>query len=128
MADHSVEPARRLGGRPSQLAGTAALSAIARPASAYDGAVYDVDQDNYFPYQSGEPLAERLPPFVSLDLRVDKRYTFKRWWLETYIDLLNVVRGENPEGVQYNYDYTEEAYVRGLPFLPSIGLRAEVAL
>ena len=98
------------------------------PYTPYDGAVYDVDQDNYFPYQSGEPLAERLPPFISLDLRADKRYTFKRWWLETYVDLLNVVRGENPEGVQYNYDYTEEAYVRGLPFLPSVGLRAEVAL
>ena len=69
-----------------------------------------------------------MPPFMALDLRADKRYTFKRWWLETYVDLLNVVRGENPEGVQYNYDYTEEAYVRGLPFLPSFGLRAEVAL
>ena len=33
-----------------------------------------------------------MPPFYALDLRVDKTYTFKRWWLETYIDLLNVVR------------------------------------
>jgi len=98
------------------------------PYTPYDGAVYDADQDIYYPFQSGEPLGERMPPFMALDLRADKRYTFKRWWLETYVDLLNVVRGENPEGVQYNYDYTEEAYVRGLPFLPSFGLRAEVAL
>jgi TonB family protein len=98
------------------------------PYTPYDGATYDVDQDLYYPYQSGEPLSDRLAPFMALDLRADKRYTFKHWWLETYIDLLNVVRGENPEGLQYNYDYTEEAYVRGLPFLPSFGLRAEVAL
>lgn len=98
------------------------------PYTPYSGAIYDVDQDNYYPFQTGEPLSERMPPFIALDLRADKRYTFKRWWLETYVDLLNVVRGENPEGLQYNYDYTEEAYVRGLPFLPSVGLRAEVAL
>ena len=60
-----------------------------------------------------------------MDLRVDKRYTFKRWWLETYLDLMNVVRGENPEFVNYNYDYTQTAYVRGLPFIASPGIRAE---
>jgi len=98
------------------------------PYTPYDGAIYDVDQDNYFPYQSGDPLSDRLAPFTSLDLRVDKRYTFKRWWLETYLDMLNVVRGENPEALQYNYDYTESAPIRGLPFIPSPGIRAEFAL
>ncbi|MGB0641170.1 MAG: TonB-dependent receptor plug domain-containing protein, partial [Myxococcota bacterium] len=98
------------------------------PYTPYDGGIYDVDQDAYTPYATGTPLSDRLPPFTSLDLRVDKVYTFKRWWLETYVDLLNVVRGENPETVQYNYDYTEEAYVRGLPFLPSVGFRAEFEL
>ena len=65
--------------------------------------------------------------FYALDLRVDKTYTFKRWWLETYIDLLNVVRGRNPEAIDYNYDYTESTFIRGLPFIPSVGLRAEYA-
>ena len=96
------------------------------PYTPYAGAVYDIDQDQYYPFPEGEPLNERLPPFIALDLRADKRFTFKRWWLEAYVDLLNVVRGENPESREYNYDYSETAYIRGLPFLPSIGVRAEV--
>jgi TonB family protein len=97
------------------------------PHTPYDGAIYDIDRANYLPFQVGETMSERLPPFYALDLRVDKRYTFKRWWLETYVDLLNVLSGENPEEQTYNYDYTESAYIRGLPFIPSIGLRAEYA-
>lgn len=96
------------------------------PYTPYDDAIYDIDQDLYYPFQEGETLSERLPPFMSLDLRVDKRFTFKHWWLEAYLDLMNVVRGENPESLDYNYDYTETAYIRGLPFLASPGVRAEV--
>jgi hypothetical protein len=43
----------------------------------------------------------------------------------TYVDLMNVVRGVNPEFEIYNYDYSEYAYVRGLPFIPNIGLEAK---
>ena len=56
------------------------------------------------------------------------KFTFKRWWLETYVDMLNVVRGENPEALHYNYDYTESAPIRGLPFIVSPGIRAEFSL
>jgi hypothetical protein len=96
------------------------------PYTPYEGAIYDIDQDSYFPYQGGDVLSDRLPPFMALDLRADKRFTFKHWWLEAYVDLMNVVRGENPESLEYNYDYTDTAYIRGLPFLPSPGVRAEV--
>ena len=95
------------------------------PYTPFENGVYDIDGDAYFPTQTGGGLSDRMPAFYSLDLRVDKTYTFKRWWLETYIDLLNVVRGRNPEAIEYNYDYTESTFIRGLPFIPSIGLRAE---
>ena len=55
----------------------------------------------------------------------DKLFTFKRWQLELYVDLLNAIHGKNPEDLQYNYDYTEETYIRGLPFIPSPGFQAE---
>ncbi len=98
------------------------------PYTPYDGAMYDADQDSYFPFQSGEALSDRLAPFMALDLRADKRFTFKRWWLEAYLDMLNVMRGENPEALRYNYDYTDSAPIRGLPFIPSPGIRAEFSL
>ena len=97
------------------------------PYTPFENGVYDIDGDAYFPTQTGGGSSDRMPPFYALDLRVDKTYTFKRWWLETYIDLLNVVRGRNPEAIDYNYDYTESTFIRGLPFIPSVGLRAEYA-
>ncbi|MGC6510022.1 MAG: TonB family protein [Myxococcota bacterium] len=97
------------------------------PFTPYAGGVYDIDQDLYFAFPSSEYNSERLPPFVSLDLRFDKLFSFQKWQLETYADFLNVYRGENPEFTSYNYDYTESRYIRGLPFIPSLGFNAMVS-
>lgn len=95
------------------------------PTTPFAGGVYDLDQDSYSGYQTADYNSERLPPYFSMDFRVSKLFTFKRWQLETFLDLLNAVHGENPEQVQYNYDYTESAFVSGLPFIPSPGFQAE---
>jgi len=34
----------------------------------------------------------------------------------------NVTNRLNAEGVEYNFDYSEIQYIRGLPIFPSIGL------
>lgn len=94
------------------------------PASNYNAGVYDVDADFYQGFRVGRHNDDRLPPFFQTSLRVDKLWTFKTWQLETYVDLINAVRGVNPEFLLYNYDYTESAYVRGLPFIPNIGVEA----
>lgn len=94
------------------------------PYTPYSGAVYDVDLDAYVPYATGDYNSSRMPPFVAADLRLDKLFTFKRWQLNAFVDLLNVVHGVNPEYVIYNYDYTEHKYLRGLPFIPSPGFQA----
>lgn len=96
------------------------------PYTPYEGGIYDVDQDFYNGYTSGDYNSARMPAFAALDLRVDKLFTFKRWQLNLYLDLLNLYRGENPEFVVYNYDYTESAFIRGLPFIPSPGFAVEV--
>ncbi|MBK9645088.1 MAG: TonB family protein [Deltaproteobacteria bacterium] len=98
------------------------------PYTPYAGGVYDIDQDFYSAFSSGDTNSERLPSFVALDLRIDKAWTFKQWRMNTYVDFLNAYRGVNPEFVQYNYDYTESAYIRGLPFIPSPGVNIEVFL
>lgn len=95
------------------------------PSTPYAGGVYDIDQDFYFGFESADRNSERLPPYITLDARASKLFTFKRWQLEVYLDLLNAVRGVNPEFEIYNYDYTESSYVRGLPFIPSPGFQAE---
>lgn len=95
------------------------------PTTPISGGVYDLDQDLYYGYQTASYNSERLPAFTALDLRIDKLYTFKRWQLELYMDVLNALRGENPEFVLYNYDYTESRYIRGLPLIPSPGFNAE---
>lgn len=94
------------------------------PTSTFNAGIYDSDADFYNGFRIGESNDERLPPFFQTSLRFDKLWTFRTWQLETYVDLLNAVRGINPEFLIYNYDYTESAYVRGLPFIPNIGIEA----
>jgi hypothetical protein len=96
------------------------------PDTPYDAGVYDVDGDFYNPFAIGEYHEQRLPPYFQTSVRLDKLWTFKKWQLDTYVDLMNVVRGVNPEFTVYNFDYTEYAYVRGLPFIPNVGIEAKV--
>lgn len=95
------------------------------PTSNYNAGIYDADGDFYNGFRIGDGNSERLPPFVQTSLRVDKTWTFRKWQLLTYLDLINVVRGVNPEATVYNYDYSEYAYVRGLPFIPNFGFEAK---
>ena len=94
------------------------------PTTPYSGGIVDLDQDNYIGYSTADYNSERLPPFFAVNFRADKTFTFKKWQLDTYIDLLNTIRGQNPEFIVYNYDFTENTYIRGLPFIPSIGFDA----
>ena len=83
----------------------------------------------------------RNAPFHQLDIRIDKKYYFKKWTLNIYIDIenvynkvatlgpyLSVVRDElgfpieNSEGL-YEPLYIENTYGQ---FLPSIGLIVEL--
>lgn len=94
------------------------------PTTPYNLGVYDVDLDAYNGLQTGAYNAERLPPYWTVSARIDKLFTFKSWQLDLYLDLLNALHGENPEFEIYNYDYTEHAYISGLPFIPSPGFEA----
>jgi TonB family protein len=88
------------------------------------GAVYDANANYYYPLY-GEPFSRRLPAFFQADLRVDKRFVYQRWMLALYVDIQNVTNRQNVEGVTYNFDYTQERFLRGLPIIPSLGVRGE---
>ena len=94
---------------------------LTRPVNA---AIYDANADYFFPIQS-QQYSRRLPDFFQLDVRIDKRFVFRDFMLAAYVDIQNVTYQKNVEAVLNNYDYTQEAWLTGLPILPVLGLRAE---
>jgi hypothetical protein len=88
------------------------------------GSRYLASTDSYVAI-NGPLNSARLPPFSQLDVRVDKTWTFDRWMLNAFIDLLNAYDHRSIEGVAYSYDYSKSTYVQGLPVLPSFGVKGE---
>ncbi|MCP4675907.1 MAG: TonB family protein [Deltaproteobacteria bacterium] len=94
------------------------------PETPVTGAVYESDSDIYFPMY-GETNSTRLSTFHQLDVRVDKKWTWKYLKLAIYIEVLNVYNQKNAEGYEYNYDYTDRKFFYGLPILPNFGIKLE---
>jgi hypothetical protein len=88
------------------------------------GSFYDSNTDNYIPI-SGQPFSARLGAFSELDLRVDKVFTFDRWRLSLYLEVINAYNATNPEAQVYNFDFTVPRPVSGLPLLPVLGVRGD---
>jgi TonB family protein len=74
----------------------------------------------------GSVYSGRVGSFNQLDLRLDKSFQFDDWKLSFYLDLQNVYNRSNPEGLQYNDNYSQSRPLSGLPFLPVIGIRGEL--
>ena len=86
--------------------------------------IYDMSTREFIPVY-GERDSGRLDPFFSLDLRVDKEYTFRNWKLGTYLDVQNVTNYKNVEIQSWSYDYSEETPIQGQPTFPILGLKGE---
>jgi TonB family protein len=95
------------------------------PFTPVTGATYDASGSGYIPI-SGEYNSARVPAFHQLDLRVDKRFVWKRVVFTTYLDVLNVYNHQNAEFVNYSYDYSQYDNIPSLPIIPSLGFRLEV--
>jgi TonB family protein len=92
------------------------------PDTPITGARYLAQSDAYLPI-FGPTNSVRMPLFHQLDVRVDKVWTYDNWQLDAYLDVLNVYNHRSIEGIQYSYDYSQSAYFRGLPILPTLGLK-----
>lgn len=95
-----------------------------RPETPVLGATYDADDDDYRPLR-GEPRSARRPTFHQLDVRAEKTWLFRTWRLGAYLDVINVYNAENPEATEYDYRYRETAPVRGMPIVPTVGVRGQ---
>ncbi len=88
------------------------------------GSAYDADGNSYSPI-GGETNSVREPLFHQLDVRLDKKFVFDNWLLSFFLDVSNVYNRTNSEGTRYNFDYTDQAPVSGLPIIPTIGIKGE---
>jgi hypothetical protein len=86
--------------------------------------IFAADAGSYVQH-AGRPFSQRLPLFHQLDLRIDKRWQFRRWRLNAYLDVMNAYNNQAVEGPLFSYNYSRLTYQYGLPIIPSIGLRGE---
>ncbi|MFZ4590637.1 MAG: TonB-dependent receptor [Ignavibacteria bacterium] len=66
----------------------------------------------------------RLPDYYSIDVRVEKKWNFAKWTLNTYIDIQNITGKKNVSGYRWN-EFTRTIDKReSIGVLPSIGINA----
>jgi TonB family protein len=86
------------------------------------GSRYLAPLDVYLPIY-GAINSGRVPPFSQLDVRIDKVWTFDDWTLDAYLDVLNAYNRRPVEATLYSYDFGQSQYLRGLPIIPTLGLK-----
>jgi TonB family protein len=86
----------------------------------------DAGSATYLPTPSLVPNGSRLPPFHQLDLRVDRTWRLGAARLTAYVDVENAYSYQAPIGLAYSFNYARSEFARGLPILPSLGLRGEL--
>lgn len=94
------------------------------PYTPITGSTFDSDNDVYIPTR-GAIYSRRFDAFNQLDIRIDRKYIYDKWILTAYLDIQNVLNAKNAQNLEYSYDYTQKKKVRGLPILPTIGLKGE---
>jgi TonB family protein len=91
------------------------------------GGYFDNNGGDYGPVDKLPVYSGRLPPFFSLDVRVERKWhVFKDSMFSAYIDVLNATNYRNVEAFTFNYDYQFHATAAGLPIIPSVGARLEL--
>jgi hypothetical protein len=104
-------------------AGGAFRAIRGNPSTFAVGGVVDGDT-GYHRRVNGPWRNDRLPPFVQLDARVDKKFVFDTWSLSAYLDVQNATNQQNFELFSYNFDFTKVQGFPGLPIIPVLGLEA----
>ena len=97
--------------------------ASGNPIREISGSALNADSGNYLPFQSAFG-ANRLPPFVQFDLQVNNVWNAESFRLSMYLEFQNIFGRNNPEGIVYNFNDTQQAYVPGQPLNISIGVKA----
>jgi len=94
------------------------------PYTPVNGATYDSDNDVFIP-SAGRIYSQRFDAFNQLDIRIDRKFIYDKWILTAYLDIQNIMNQPNSQNISYSYDYTQSDKVRGLPILPTFGVKGE---
>lgn len=94
------------------------------PQDPIENGAYDASGGYYIPYV-GPDNSDRAPAFHQLDLRVDKKWVWRRLSFNAYLDIQNVYNRRNLETWNYAYNFQSRVPLAGLPIIPSIGLKVE---
>jgi hypothetical protein len=95
------------------------------PRTPVTGGTMNLALDRYEPV-FGAQNSIRIPDFVQADVRVSKHFDFSATSkLDIFLDVQNVTDQQNREDIVYNYNYTKQNYITGLPTLPVLGARLE---
>lgn len=94
------------------------------PYTPVSGATFDSDNDVYIP-NAGRIYSQRFDSFKQLDVRIDRKFIYEKWILTAYVDIQNITNSKNSQNIEYSYDYKEKKKVRGLPILPTFGVKGE---
>ena len=86
---------------------------------------YEGDTDTWRANPGAENAA-RLPMYQKVDLHLERAWFFSTWTLVGYLEAWWVPPRSNAMYMVYSYDYTERAPVAGPPFVPLLGMRAEL--
>lgn len=93
------------------------------PFTGIEGSTLDATLDRWIP-RYGTPYGERLPLYQKIDLHVGYTFVFNRWSLSLYGDVWIVPPSSAQLYPTWNYDFTEQGWVKGPVVLPLLGLRA----
>jgi hypothetical protein len=114
-----------VGWRPSPYVEFATRVRIAtgNPLAESSGAVtFDADSGNYLatllPFGS-----TRLPTFLQIDFEINNIWVGDYGRLQLYLDFQNILGRRNPEALLYDFRFQESDFVRGLPFMASVGAK-----
>jgi TonB-dependent Receptor Plug Domain/Carboxypeptidase regulatory-like domain len=92
------------------------------PYTPVTGSVFDNDTNHYTPIY-GPPDSQRAPLHHQLDIRIDHLWQLGRLALTGFIDVQNVYLNDSITQYQYSFDYSQNAPIKSLPIIPSIGVR-----
>jgi outer membrane receptor protein involved in Fe transport len=103
------------------------FSIISRFASGFPYTPYDLSTrteiGNKWTCRLGEKNSERLPDYLRIDIRIDRKFIFRNWNLCPYLEIWNVTNNANLMAYEYNYDFTRKEEVQTMfKFMPMVGI------